>query len=558
MDETESPTHPHAPPAPQRVPWGHAITAGLLLTALNAVKPVHIDDHVFLAYGAEFAAHPLDPYAFRYGSPYVTPANELLSPPVFLYWLGAGITLVGDRPVYLKLWLAPFALILAGAIAFLSTRLAPTLRVPLVWLGLISPTILPGFNFMLDVPVLALGLTALAVVVRSVERDSWLLALAAGLLAGLAIQTKYTGLVSCATILTYCVLRGRPVRGVAVVTCAVALAVGWECLVALAQGDSHFLVQFRQRQGSPVQRAGHLVLPLFSQVAGLAPAVALLGLKALRWSNRATLLAGAGVATGFALLAIVPSQGALITGSNGKPVLTPSNVVYGLLAALVWGTFARAGWELLRENRTPTAPDRSLNGFLLAWFVLELGGYFALSPFPAARRVVGPVLVMTLVVGRLAHRRSVPPHTAAVIASFGVALALLFFGADVLEARAGKAAAFEVAHGTNRPVEGGTFWHLSWWGFSYYADREGLTPLQLNERALRPGDLLAVHDMPEFLAVLARHPEIVLEQIDAVTTGDEFPLRLAPGYYDGRTPMENRRTGRLHVLVFRVVAVTHR
>jgi len=557
MDEVGGPNNTIERSGPPVVPWGHAIAAGLLLTALNAIKPAHIDDHVFLAYGAEFAAHPLDPYAFRYGSPYVTPANELLSPPVFLYWLGAGITLVGDRPVYLKLWLAPFALILAGAMAVLATRLAPTLRVPLLWLGLISPTIVPGFNFMLDVPVLALGLTALAVAVRSVELDSWLLALLAGLLAGLAIQTKYTGLVSCVTVLVYCVLRGRPVRGAAAVACAAALVVGWECLVARAQGESHFLVQLRQRQGHPVPRAVGLVLPLFSQIAGLAPAVALLGLKALGWTNRATLATGASVAAGFALLALVPSQDALITGSNGKPVLTPSNIVYGLLAALVWGTFARAGFELLRANRTPT-PDRSLNGFLLAWFVLELGGYFALSPFPAARRVVGPVLVMTFVVGRLAHLRSVPPRAAAAITSFGAALALLFFSTDVLEARAGKTAAYEVAHGKNRPAAGGTFWHLSWWGFSYYADRAGLTPLQLNERTPRPGDLLAVHDMPEFLVVLARHPDIVLEPVDSVVTGDEFPLRLAPGYYDGRTPMENQRAGRLRVRVFRVVAVTPR
>ena len=58
----------------------------------------------------------------------------------------------------------------------------------------------------------------------------------------------------------------------------------------------------------------------------------------------------------------------------------------------------------------------------------------------------------------------------------------------------------EVARGPNRPAAGGTFWHLSWWGFSYYADRAGMSPLQLNERLPRPGDLIAVHDMPEFLA----------------------------------------------------------
>jgi protein-S-isoprenylcysteine O-methyltransferase Ste14 len=343
------------------------------------------------------------------------------------------------------------------------------------------------------------------------------------------------------------------VRGAVVVAVALALAVSWEWLVAHVQGESHFLVQLRQRQGRPVQRAAHLL----TQVAGLAPAVALLGLRALGWTARSTGAAGAGVVGGFALLAIVPSQAALLVGSNGKPVLTPSNIVYGLLALLVWGTCARVCLGLLR-NRTLTPPDRSLDWFLLVWLTLELGGYFALSPFPAARRVVGLVLVFTLLVGRLAHQRGVAPPTANRVAAFGVALALLFFGTDVLEARAGRIAARELAQRTYRPAEGGAFWHLSWWGFTYYANREGLSPLQLNRQALRAGDLIAVQDAPELREVLVRHPEMVVELLDTVVVSDHFPLRLGPGYYDGRTPMENQRAGRLRILVYRITAVTNK
>ncbi|MGO8943135.1 MAG: hypothetical protein ACLQJ7_05625, partial [Syntrophobacteraceae bacterium] len=55
------------------IPWLHVAAAGLLLIALNAIKPVHVDDPVYLSYGAEFVRHPLDPYAFRFGSPYIMP-----------------------------------------------------------------------------------------------------------------------------------------------------------------------------------------------------------------------------------------------------------------------------------------------------------------------------------------------------------------------------------------------------------------------------------------------------------------------------------------------------
>lgn len=40
-----------------------------VLTVLNAIKPVHMDDNVYIAYAAEFIAHPLNPYDFNFGSP---------------------------------------------------------------------------------------------------------------------------------------------------------------------------------------------------------------------------------------------------------------------------------------------------------------------------------------------------------------------------------------------------------------------------------------------------------------------------------------------------------
>src|SRR4051812_7284844 len=97
---------------PRGMPWLHVVAASLVLTGLNAIKPLHADDPVYLFYGAEFAHHPLDPYAFHFGSPYfgspyLAPANNLLVPPVLPYWLGLGTVLFGDQPVLLKCWLLP-------------------------------------------------------------------------------------------------------------------------------------------------------------------------------------------------------------------------------------------------------------------------------------------------------------------------------------------------------------------------------------------------------------------------------------------------------------------
>ena len=60
----------------------------------------------------------------------------------------------------------------------------------MVVLTVLSPMFLPSLNLMLDVPCVALGLGALALFCRACGRRSLILAVLAGLVAGLAIQRE--------------------------------------------------------------------------------------------------------------------------------------------------------------------------------------------------------------------------------------------------------------------------------------------------------------------------------------------------------------------------------
>jgi hypothetical protein len=536
------------------IAWAHVLFLGIVLTVLNAVKPVHADDAVYLRYGAEFAAHPLNPYGFEYGSPYALPANHILAPPLVEYWLGAGTSLIGDNPVLLKLWLLPFALLLAWAVDSLAQRFAPSLHRPLLWLMVLSPSVLPAFNCMLDVPVLAVGLAALALAIHAVDRECWVLTVLAGLLAGLAVQTKYTGVVPIAAIFAYCLIRGRVRRGLVAVGFALTVAVGWECFVALTQGESHFLVHLHQRQGSFLSRLPRLVLPLLTQVAGLGSAIALLGFVGMGWSGRKVLFVGLATAACFVGLALLPSQQALFSGKDGKPILTPSNLIYGVLALVVWSGVAGACLQLVQRSRYQPGEERRLDWFLLLWLGLEIGGYFALSPFPAARRVAGPLVVLALVAGRLACLRGITQRPVIGIAFYGAALALLIFVADLYDTQSGKTAAPLVAHSSHQPPTGCTYWYFSWMGFGYYAERAGLQPLQINRHIPKPGDLIAVDNLTweEVLQL----PKIGLELVETYESRDRFPLRATPGYGRGRTPLEHRSGPRLQVLIYKVLSVS--
>ena len=90
------------------------------------------------------------------------PANHALAPPVIPYWWAAGIQLFGMHPWAWKLWLFPFCLLFVMAFDALLRRFAPAVAGPMLIMTVLSPVFLPSLNLMMDIPALALGLSAVA------------------------------------------------------------------------------------------------------------------------------------------------------------------------------------------------------------------------------------------------------------------------------------------------------------------------------------------------------------------------------------------------------------
>ena len=104
----------------------------------------------------------------------------------------------------------------------------------------LSPIVLPGANVMVDLPVLALGVTAVLLHVRGVDRQSSLLLALGGLLAGLAFLTKYNAAVIVPVLGLYSILQRRW-RTLFALLVPLAVAALW-CLHNLAvYGQLHLL-----------------------------------------------------------------------------------------------------------------------------------------------------------------------------------------------------------------------------------------------------------------------------------------------------------------------------
>jgi len=407
------------------------LALALFLTAANALKPLTVDDSVYYHYAVHIAEHPLDPYGFRMSG---IRANEVLAPPVFLYWWALGVRLFGQEPWAWKLWLLPINLLLVFSLSALGRRFARGMEAPFVCMVALSPVVLPCINLMLDVPAMALGLAAVVLFLRASVSGSVLGAVAAGVVAGLAAQTKYTGLLASAVMLLHCLLFGRIWLGLLAASVAGSLFIGWEVVTALLYGQSHFLLGTLQYHGS-IKSKLDLIQPLPGQLGSAAPALILLCLAGLGCSARKFAAMALIVGLAFAAVTFVPDRAVASLGQLlHLRSLTMSSVVFGLLGLMLTATLAMVAWRLTRQPRSlDDAAARSalfsVDGFLVLWLLLELAGYFTLSPYSATRRIMGLVVIGSLLACRLAMRVR-PYRLVWSAAAVNLLLALLLFSAD--------------------------------------------------------------------------------------------------------------------------------
>jgi hypothetical protein len=535
-----------------------------VVTLANAVKPLVIDDTAYLAFARQIAAHPFDPYGFTiFWDTRPEPAFGVLAPPVLPYWLALGIRIFGEHPTLLKAWLFPFLWALTASLNDLLRRFADgsTRLLPLI---VLSPAILSTVNLMLDVPALALGLAALALFVRATDRGSWRLAAAAGLLAALAIQTKYTMFAFPLAMAWYGVTHGRSRYAALAVAIAVAGFAIWELLLVARYGHSHFFFHLARQQnflrpnertfGGLLGRKAELIAPLFSHLGCLGVGVGLVAAGALGVSRR-WLLVAAGIWTvGFVRIALIPHDWTTVTPLRALAV-SRFWQSFGLstLIALSWCA------AMVLRRRKPRSRDAV---FLVGWLGIELATYFVFTPFVAARRVIGLVVMGGLFAAHVASRvgRVFPARRpAGWIVPFGVAAGLAVTAVDTVDVFSEKVAVERATAATAAPFAGSTVWCLGKWAFHYYCEKAGMQPVVAGRSVLAPGDVLVLpmswqgHGFEPDTVGLSIEPALAsAEQVAKSVWNEPLSGQTVLNFYGGNDPVIMRDHPRFGVGVYRV------
>lgn len=554
-----------------------------LFTGLNALKPLQVDDAAYYYYAAHIAEHPLDPYGFTvFWYQHPEPANFVLAPPVLPYWWAAGMRLFGPHPVLWKLWLMPVSGLFVGSLYALFRRFARGLEMPFVWMTVLSPTFLPSLNLMLDVPALALGLFALTLFLRACDRldPGWLFA--AGLAAGVAMETKYTAFLAPAAMMLYAGVHGLLGPGgwkrragllaFAVAATLVALNVfwWWEAFIAWRHGESHFYHEFERSQRDLGEQLLFFSLPLLTLLGGAAPTLLLVGLAGLGRRPRLIGVTVGLLALGYALVAFCGAT-VLLDVNEDVPVLpalgvgqiTLEQVTFSLSGFGVVLTLTGAALRLTRVVRgglwrVPDWRRYRADWFLVLWLGLEVAGYFVLTPFGAVRRIFGVVVTATVLTGRLAALTCRSPRRRRLVwavAALTALLGLVFYAVDYRDAWTQREAARQAAALVRAQEPRAVIWYVGHWGFQFYAEAAGMRPVVPGwpDYALHQGDWLVVPS-PSLEQQRIRLDPQDLELVEELSSSDALPLRTVRCFYGTATgvPLEHREGPRLTVAIYRV------
>ena len=492
-------------------------------------KAFHIDDAFFLAVAENVRRDPLRPFAGAaalddidrrvFGRLGTAPNTfETLSHPPLVPCVIAAVAAAGggarEWPEHAAFF--GFALLAACSQYQLARRF--TSRPWVAALCLVSSPIflVSSHSLMTDVPALALSLAALAAFVRGSDAGHTGQLLLAGLLAGLALLTRYVAFGLLPLGVAYVVLKRRPARKAALALLPMAAVWGAWCVQNwLTQGTLHLAASLRhyvEYYGSGAFAGSELAARAISDLSALGGAAFAFVPLLLAAGRRSVAVFAACLAAAAALC------GADVFGLED---LRDYSVNQRIALSLSFG----AGAFLLCEaTRRSWSASRDA-AFLWLWLAGGCLASVCLLPFGAARYMLPVLPPLALILS--SPQPGLPGRRPLWVGlSFAVTMVLggMLAAADAEFAAVYRRAARELPAASG----GGRVWFIADWGFRYYMERDGHRYLLSTDQSPTEGDVVIV---PRIAGLHAMAPAVQararLER--AIDVPGTLPLRVLNG-----------------------------
>ena len=229
--------------------------------------------------------------------------------------------------------------------------------------------------------------------------------------------------------------------------------------------------------------------------------------------------------------------GSLVWRTSGAIILLIAGGCCGMLL------FRRRGRRPLRWSADSL--------FVVGWVLLEIAGYFALTPFPAARRVFGVTFALGILAARAVSRTQGMPgrRPPRWVVPFGIAAGVLVAALDTFDAFPEKDLAERAAAATQAASPEERVWFIGHWGFQYYCERAGMVPAIPGQSVFEPGDWFVRPLYPDdgrfFFRPYAGGVELMppddsCELVEVFVWDDWLSATTIPNYYGGTEPVLGR------------------
>jgi len=471
-------------------------------------KAFHLDDPMYLWAARHIGKDPLDFYGFVvnwHGT--ATPmAAVMKNPPLTSYFIAGATAVLGwSEPALHLAFIAPAIAAVWGTYSLARLLSAPpgvaALAVVCSPVFLVSST-----TVMSDVLLTAAWVWAVVLWLQGIERNRWASLAASAALIAVAALCKYFGIALVPLLAAYTLLERRRPLSLAWLLVPLMVMGLFEAYTARLYGRGLWLdaavyageVRHVREWNATVKVTvglsflGGCYLPVLlfagklwrrrGWLAGAAIAIACAAMLAATGSLGAYSFAAADGMRWRVIVqvAVLVAAGAGVVALAVLDLAGARDAKSALLGLWVLGTLAFAvslNWSVNARSLLPMAPAV---GVLLARRLDELGGART-EPWIARW---GPMLASAMVAVAIAY-------------------------ADYRLAGTARDAATEFASVRQR---GGTAWFEGHWGFQYYAEEQGLVPLDSDRSVVRHGDIIIV---PGFNSNLFALPEdgIVIERV---------------------------------------------
>jgi len=445
-------------------------------------KAVHIDDPLFVWTAEQILKHPGDCYGFDVNWYGETSPMAIINcnPPTTSYFL-AGVMAVfgeGEMALHAAMLLVAFA---AAAGIFQLAKIWCARPLLATFIAMSTPIFLvSATTLMCDVPMLAVWIWAVVFWERALKNGKAFYFLTAGLLAGLAVLTKYSAVTLLPLLPILGVFRKRNLGGwllwLAVPLVMIKLyqfGTGKLYGQGLISAAADYAVQ--TRFGAAGGWANKTVIGLAYAGGCLLP---VLFFAHQLWTKREQLIVGG--------LAVAAAVAALWATGVGSQFDWGFRLQMGLLLAAGIHLLLLAAAELWRRRDTVSL-------MLALW--LGSGFVFAavLNWTVSARSFLPLVPVAAILVARGLTRRvsaTEKPNAIFRLLAFSAAISVLVAAADYSLASSARAAARQLAaeyqSATNK------LWFQGHGGFQYYLEKSGATPMDFTRTILVPDAIMVM------------------------------------------------------------------